>query len=250
MGLQRDRFTKKNTAWADWLSDEPAPQGGETRVHVPVSVRDSRATRLRQAGAQPAAKRTEQGGSSVSIQIHLPKIKLPKVKLPQVTRRQIAYWGSLCVVWVGLAVGVRASLELLDKNTGKTEVKGTTTEKSPAFKPLVSNQKTDADNLKQAYDPQRKLVSYNDAFSGAKFTVSQQPLPQKLKDSPAEILKAADTIQAKEHIETALGTLYIGTDEQAGVQRTMLVRKDLLVFIQSSKKLDNDTWKYYVETLR
>jgi hypothetical protein len=262
-GINRERFSrKKDQDWVDWLSDEANPADSGPRVHKPKSAAAAkppldtrRQERLRQAGLnRPLASQPPRphSAASISININLPKFRLPKVRVPW---KAVGRWAAFTVIVLGVGVGMRASLELLPGDTpGKRPGNGTAVvETKPSYQPLAPKDKQNLasnDPSISSYDPQRRLYSYNDIFLGARLTVSQQPIPESFKKDQSQIRKAADSIYAKEKIETALGPAYIGFDQKTNIQRTMLVYKDLLVFIQTDKKLDNDALKTYIETLR
>jgi hypothetical protein len=258
MGIDRNRFSRKKEedVWVDWLSDAPPPaQAVPPKQPQPSQhVAGGRGERLRHAGRSqsPATQQNTQQASdapAVSIQISIPKFHAPKFRVPW---RQVRYYGVLTVGCVVLAIGARASLGLLDKND-KPSVQGASTETAPTYKPAVPEEKKEvitADPSKSAYDAQRKLYAYKDQFMGAQLTVSQQPLPEAFKKNPADVVKAADSINAKEKFETAFGPAYKGYDEKAATERVVFVYRDLLMFVQSNKKFDSDTWKIYIEGLR
>jgi len=101
----------------------------------------------------------------------------------------------------------------------------------------------------QKYDAKRDLVTYTTTFSGVRLTVSQQALPANFDKDPAAILKTADSIRAKQMIETVRGPLYIATNDEAGDQLAVYASKDLLVLIHTDRKLDDESWKSFVEQL-
>lgn len=257
MGLKKKMlFGNKPSEWAAWLSDDPPPPTN-TQASPHRTVRpsvDTARERLRQAGMRHGvslaqANTQPRPSGAISILINLPKIRVPKVALPW---RSIRYWSIFALVVIVFGLGSRALLGMVwPKNPAKQPI--VTTQAKPTFAPLMSAKKqttaTDAQTPTQ-YDEKKNLLSFPDKILSADVTVSQQPAPASFKENPAKILAAADSIGAKDKIDTALGQAYIATDAKSGVQRVMLVHNDLLVFIQSSKKLDNETWKYYIETLR
>lgn len=274
---EMDKWNDEGTA--DWLSNAPPPtfrlklkpkpqsiarqpkptQGQEIQAHRQVRLRQER---LKQAGIGQAVsqqKRTpvaskKQSTGTISINISLPKFQMPKVTIPWVlVRKWGVVVGVVLVVFVGILVGLRLYLGSAPagKSDGSNTASGDTDK--PAYQPLAPKDKQNlasGDKSVSAYDPKRKLYTYNDNHEGVQLTVSQQPLPSSFKSDPIQIRKAADSIRATEEVDTALGMAYIGFDEQANVQRIMLIYRDLLVFIMTNKKLDKETIKSYVETLR
>lgn len=289
MGL-RDKFSRNKESemdkWsdadtADWLGDGPPPptfklklkpkpqsiarQPKPSQTEAAHRARQAqlrlRQERLRQAGlhrsspAQKAQQSPEKPAVKISIDLSLPKIKPPKIVIPwQLVRKWGIRTAIVLVVLVGLLAGIRLYLTSGMPETPK-EKGGTAVAKDakPTYKPLAPKDKPNlaaGDKSVSNYDAKRKLYSYNDNYQGNRLTVSQQPLPKSFSSDPVQIRKAADSIKADEEVDTALGMVYIGFDEKANVQRMMLVYRDLLIFILSGKRLDNETIKTYVESLR
>lgn len=102
----------------------------------------------------------------------------------------------------------------------------------------------------QKYDAKRDLVTYTTTFSGVRLTVSQQLIPAKFAKDPAALMKTADSIRATQRIDTRRGALYIATNEQAGNQLAVFTTKELLILIQTDRKLDDASWKSFIEQLQ
>jgi hypothetical protein len=126
------------------------------------------------------------------------------------------------------------------------ETAAAATRTAPDYKPLVpSAEKATA----SSYDSKRNMVSYNVTFSGARMTVSQQGLPANFTTDPSAIMKAADSIKATQQIETNRGMLFIATHEEAGDQLALIADKDVLIFIHADKKVEDATWKSFIDLL-
>jgi hypothetical protein len=275
---EMDKWSDAGTA--DWLNDAPPPafklklkpkpqsiarQPKPAHTEAAHQARQTqlrlRQERLRQAGlnrsaaTQKAQQAPEKQAVKISIDLSLPKPKIPKVVIPWPLVRK---WGIraaiVLVVLVGSLVALRIYLTSGAPETSKDKGGATAAkETKPTYKPLAPKDKQNlasGDKSISNYDAKRKLYSYNDNYEGNQLTVSQQPLPKSFSSDPIQIRKAADSIRADEEVDTALGMVYIGFDEQANVQRMMLVYRDLLIFILSGKRMDNETIKTYVESLR
>lgn len=277
---EMDKWSDAGTA--DWLGDGPPPPAFKLKLKPkPQSVARQpkpahmdamhqarqaqlrlRQERLRQAGvrhspaAAPGTKKSSEtpAVTKISIDLSLPKIRAPKIVIP---RQLVRKWGIrvaiVLVVLAGLLVALRLYLTSGAPETAKDKGESTASETKPPYHPLAPKDKPNlaaGDKSVSAYDAKRKLYSYNDNFEGNQLTVSQQPLPKSFSSDPIQIRKAADSIKADDEVDTALGMVYIGFDEQANIQRMMLVYRDLLVFILSNKKMDKESIKNYVELLR
>lgn len=136
---------------------------------------------------------------------------------------------------------------------GKTDTKKPTataaaaTRTAPDYQPLVPATEKATET---SYDGKRDMVAYNANFSGARLIVSQQSLPESFTKDPSAIMKAADSIKATQQIETAKGLLYVATNEDAGYQLAIIADRSVLIFIQSNQKLNEVTWKAFIDQLQ
>jgi hypothetical protein len=126
----------------------------------------------------------------------------------------------------------------------KTVEAATRTE--PDYKPLVL---ADQKLTTESYDGKRNMVGYTTNFSGVRVTVSEQSLPANFTRDPASLFRAADSIGAKQHIDTAYGTVYVATRDIDSSQMAVFAGKNVLVFIHTDKKMDDVSWKSFVEQL-
>lgn len=157
---------------------------------------------------------------------------------------------ALLVPVILLAIGyvvVGGDIVARDKTPVATKPAAAAEKTEPAYRPLIpSAEKASATK----YDGKRDLVTYTTNFSGAKLTVSQQPLPANFSKDSQAIAKAADSIKATQQIDTDKGTIYIATNAEAGDQMALFAGKQTLVFIHSASKLDDVSWKSFVELLQ
>jgi hypothetical protein len=277
---EMDKWSDEGTA--DWLGNTPPPPAFKLKLKSkpqsiarqpkPIPAQNTRQARQQMHLRQERLRRAEvaqgQGGmprqkqapaapvnqpmDTISININLPKFQLPKVTIPW---PKIRKWGvvaaAVLLVFAGSLLAIRFYLGVgSDRADGTNSAAGESDK--PSYQPIAPKDKQNlasGDDSVSAYDPKRKLYTFNDNYQGTQLTISQQPLPKSFKSDPIQIRKAADSIRATEEVDTALGMAYIGFDEQANVQRIMLIYRDLLVFIMTNKKLDKETIKTYIETL-
>lgn len=239
------------------------PSSRESTAH-PSSVRRER---LRQAGlgtSKPSndvapAVRGSAKQTTFALHITVPKLSWKWFRLPHYTRpsvAQVRYWGVFTVVVIGIGIGARGLVEWRtlgagDIGAGNPAVQGAGTGKAPSFSPVFPSSRKEAlAKTKHTYDSGRQLYSYQDSFEGAAITVSQQPLPTDIKKNPATLKDIAAKIGATEKVDTAFGSAYIATSPNKSSQRVVAVYRDLLLFVETVKAYDAETWKFYLESLR
>jgi hypothetical protein len=193
-------------------------------------------------------------GPGISITVQLPALKRPtpqkltaKVPGSAAPRKKRVFWPVLAVpVILFIAFVVFAGP---DKHTKKAPAApvAAADRTEPDYKPLLPS--ADAAST-PSYDAKRNLVTYTATFSGARLTISQQALPSNFTKDPTAVMKAADSIKATDHIETAKGILYVGTNEAAGDQMALFADKTVLVFVHSDRRLDEASWKAFIELLQ
>lgn len=90
---------------------------------------------------------------------------------------------------------------------------------------------------------------YVDTIKGTTVRVSEQSLPESFKnDTGKQIADLAKEYNATTTIEASGTTVYIG-DSAKGPQSVIFTKKNLLILITSEKKIGNDDWKRYIESL-
>jgi hypothetical protein len=185
-------------------------------------------------------------GVAVSINLSLPKAKLPK--LPY---KRIGLASAAMVLVVGVFIFASSRYTAYQKH--REEAKALQSA-SPdiAFKPLVpaDKAKQTGQSLGYNYDAEKQLLGFTDKYEGASLTISQQPLPDAFKTDSNSLNKAAQSINAKEVVDTGKGIVYISTNKNGVEQIIVFNTKDLLVFVRSDKKLSKDQWGTYVDQLK
>ncbi len=277
---------KKNgeddSAWLDWLSDSASAEPVELAEATPKTLRppvqpkggrvlDLRAVPKRSKKATSAERRnfdtaltTEQSmrqprsfgatrqrkkDPTVSISIHIPKPQLPKLHVPWVRLRA---WLIVGAVVCAALFGGKLLQGQLAKPKQKAIEPPVVVQAELGYRPLVPGARaaTEAAPSKPVFNEQRKLYTFHDTLSGANLTIDQQAIPPKLKDNPAEIKKVADKLHASESFTTSQGKVYMFTDEHSGAQRLMLANGKMLMFLQSTKKVETVDWVTYIQTLQ
>ncbi len=94
------------------------------------------------------------------------------------------------------------------------------------------------------------VYAYTDTITNVPVTVSEQPLPDSFKNDVsnqvatlAKSYSATDQITASNNIK-----VYVGTSSK-GPQSVILTKNNLLILIKSQKKIDDSSWKKYVDSL-
>lgn len=199
---------------------------------------------------------TRYPGQGVSITVQIPPLRRPKLesdvsatkRAGKGLRRPLLILPVLLLVGAFVLFGVDSIDPLVaspKKVTGTSVAAAERTE--PAYQPLVpSAEKASATK----YDAKRDLVSYTTTFSGSRITVSQQPLPASFSKDNDALKKAADSITATQQLDTDNGPLYIATKEDTNDQMALYASQDVLLFIHADRKLDDVSWKSFVELLQ
>ena len=286
MGKKNPQFSKSQ-AWLDWLSDN-SPEGVShtaqpvrsqpTRPHISGARRTTanhvapvgrtlglspamftartpeaavghpgrsqtikRSSKAMPKSSQPrlhAAKQTDDG--SIAIHIDLPKFQLPPIHVPW---KKVFKWGSVVVVVAVIIIGTPS---LIRHQTEQQKKKAATTAAStPAYAPLKPEKQVSG----AQYDNKRKLYKYNDTYKGLTITVSQQPLPENLRDDPLKVKQLAESLGTVESYETTNGIAYIATGQESNTQRVVVVHRQLLIFLQTNGTLSPVDWVSYVQNL-
>lgn len=92
------------------------------------------------------------------------------------------------------------------------------------------------------------VYAYIDTIDGTEIRISQQEVPESLKtEQDTKLADVANDFQATDIIQIDDMKVYHGfTDRYGGVQSLVFVKKDVMVFISSAKKLSDDTWAGYI----
>ncbi len=258
MGIDLGRFkSKKNDEWVDWLADDPVPASIRGRMRAKAVQEASRPVGRRLNQSQPSgAEKTEKGASkpaAVSIHISIPKVKLqkPDLKIPPqlLKHKKWLISGAACLVIVVGAMGALFVIKDEKKDEGGPAVLAENQQKADFAYSLPKGNPDDIDGDVR-YNAERKLVNFKDSIGGVEITISQQPLPEAFKeDTDNKVKKLAADFSATKAITTANPTAYLGTSVE-GPQTVIFTKKDLLVFILSTKSIDEHDWAEYITNLQ
>lgn len=258
MGIDLGRFrsNKDKDEWVDWLADDPVPASIRNKMRSQAVQQASRpiVRRVGESTTTPEVKKDSTAPATVSINISIPRFNLKKPTItipPQLLnyRKQIIGGAAVLV----LVSGVTTTL-LMTRSDGKksSDTPGVLSENDQKADFDYSLPKGNSEGLDGAvkFNAERKVVNFRDSIGGIAITISQQPLPAGFKeDTDAKVKKLAEEFSATKTIATANPTSYIGTSEK-GPQTVIFSKKNLLVFIQSTKKIDDHDWAEYITNLK
>jgi hypothetical protein len=191
----------------------------------------------------------------IAISLALPKVSLLRPfrrlrsALKQLFRWQIAVISAVIVIAiVGWLVGVPS---LRSPVTGKSAATISQAVVKPTFKTLAPNGALTTTVSKAiTYDQSKKVASFEDTINGVQITVSMQPLPDSVKpDVSANVQKIAEGFAANTKLNVSSGDAYLGTSEK-GPQSIVGDKNNLLVFMYSSTKIDQQAWANYFNALK
>lgn len=124
---------------------------------------------------------------------------------------------------------------------------------TPEFGTLLPNGKSikELGGWKRVSPPEAAPVfAYSDKVGDVSIAVSQQSLPDDLKDDTAsQMTELAKSFNATDKLTTNNGTIiYIGTSAR-GPQSVILNIDNLLILIKSTDKIEDEYWAKYVDSL-
>lgn len=207
--------------------------------------RRQRRTEIPRRSDSRTVTRTNQQGLSITVQLPLRRTKQPYAAIPLWRR---LFRQPLVYMPLGLILLVAAAVIMQAGGHGPADKPVVTAERTaPDFKPLEPSAEKASE---PRYDPKRNMVSYTTNFSGSRITVSQQRLPAHFAKDSKALIRAADSINAKQKLDTAKGPLYIASNEKGNDQMALIALADVLLFIHADRQLDESSWKAFVELLK
>lgn len=192
--------------------------------------------------------RTSAQGLSITVQI--PPLRRPKA--PQDTDgarhpRKLLRPFILAPVILLIAGGIVAFMIFRPQAAGHVTMVSAAKRTEPDYHPLVPS---GTQATSPSYDGTKNLVSYGTTFSGARITVSEQSLPATFAADGGALKRAADSINATTKVDTGHGLLYATTADKDTGQMALYAGTAVLVFAHADKKLDDTTWKSFVDVLQ
>lgn len=100
------------------------------------------------------------------------------------------------------------------------------------------------------YDKEKNFAKYDDEISGAKITVSQQPLPDSFKeDVGKELERVSKNFGATEKLSVDNGSYAYYGQSASGPQTIIYVKNDVLMFIRTQREIDKASILVYLNNL-
>jgi len=243
-----------------WLDDTGWGLPHRSVNNIPIESEQPAATRPRRdealasdTSAAPVIKK--EAGQEMVVSLHL---SLPKIRLPQFGRlyrahkkRVLAGVGVVAMLGVITTGGnyIMQRRQAIVDNTPKTAVEQALAQAH--FTPLVpldaASENSEA-RTSYKYDAEKQVLGYSTQVTNATITVSQQQLPAQFQ-TPAELAKLAQSINASDSIETQNGTAYIATDPKTNYQTALFATKEVLVFLRSNQRVDAEDWRVFINQL-
>ena len=94
------------------------------------------------------------------------------------------------------------------------------------------------------------VFAYVDTIGGVAASVSQQPIPNDLKnDTDAKLRTIALASNATRTIDAGGIKVYLGASSE-GPQSAIFIKDQLLILIKATATVDDDDWKSYIDSLR
>lgn len=186
------------------------------------------------------------------IRIHFKHLKILAGKHTLITLLVLV--SIVCIVCLTVLVtnliSSRSSSSDNHENTESSSSKGILVPGTPKYKILLPANKS-IDQLGGGWirNDSQNLFVYVDKIGTTKINVSEQPLPENLKDNTVEEVETiAKTYNITERINIGQTAVYIGTFDK-GLQRIIFSKSDLLILMTSNDNLTNDEWIQYISSM-
>lgn len=190
----------------------------------------------------------------VNLKLAVPRLKPPDLRKFYRQHKKHLLGAAGIAGFTLVLIGTFKAIDIY-RTSHKTNKPASAEERATqSFNPLIP-----LENLKDAagdqvepeyaFDDEKKVLGYSTEYNGAVLTLSQQALPEKLKSNQGELALLAQSIGAGRTLDTQKGTAYISAGSKDKTQRAVFATDEVLVFIQASKVLDDDEWKFYINQL-
>lgn len=209
-----------------------------TEAKQPPSIKDF-------TSEQRRGRPSPTGGVSVTVNIPA----LGRASFLALLKRLFLLALVVGAAWLLLKGGQYALAEFGDKGSSGPASSEAATRTEANFTPLIPSDNSTAAGIEPRYDGKRNLVTYTVTFSGVRLTVSQQPLPENFATDKNALLRAAESIKAKQKFDTAKGPVYVASNEDSKDQLAVFAGADVLVFFHAAGTLGEPSWKAFVEQL-
>ncbi len=162
---------------------------------------------------------------------------------------------ALVCLGAALIIGVMTAILVARYNAEHSPIRGSVHAQgeTPPFSAVLPKDRTiDALGGWQKLTPPKgaSYYVYVDKIDEVPINVSQQPLPESLKnDTDTKIASLAKDYNATTKLDADGTTAYLGTSAK-GPQSVILTKDDLLILIKSEKKIQNNSWVRYISSLK
>jgi len=185
----------------------------------------------------------------IAVSISLPDLSPSRLKKWRLSSRLIKRMAI--VAGLGLIVGLMVLTPKIINSNDKiaTESSAGGTKSIPkSFAELTPEETANVTN--ERYDSSRGFYTFNDRYRGGNVTVTEQQLPDDVRDNAEKGKQLAQSVGATDDYETTQGMLYLTLSDTKTAQRAVLLHRQLLVFIQSTEPMTPTTWVDYVQSLQ
>ena len=186
-----------------------------------------------------------------------------KVKKRKITKEHVIF---VSVAFLGIVMGltgilVRQYAGHSSRQTSKDKVTAKTAQAKTAVLGAASTGTPDFATVKpsssvpvqMSFDSERQIAVFRDTFGGNDITITQQPYPEKLKNTANGLEALAKSLNDFSKLDTfstsSKGMVYMAT-LKSGKQTLIFVVGDVMVFLNSSNTLAEEQWVVYIESLK
>ncbi len=215
----------------------------DQRMHDFLSKQPLAAKQPEKATQKPSNRK------EIAVSISLPDLSPSRLKKWRLSSRLIKRMAI--VAGLGLIVGLMVLTPKIINSNDKiaTESSAGGTKSIPkSFAELTPEETANVTN--ERYDSSRGFYTFNDRYRGGNVTVTEQQLPDDVRDNAEKGKQLAQSVGATDDYETTQGMLYLTLSDTKTAQRAVLLHRQLLVFIQSTEPMTPTTWVDYVQSLQ
>ncbi|MCA9327815.1 hypothetical protein KDA14_04775 [Candidatus Saccharibacteria bacterium] len=240
--------------WDDWLgqndskSKEQKKGDADSRALDDFGLRSGEKTALQRKPTVKKPQREAEDDTAISIEIRMPHVRIPK---PHIPWRRLRPWGITAAVVLVLLLGGKFLVEhTLPKKKAPTTPSSVQAVLDLGYKPILPVKSDGTKTPTLTRNPEKNVYSFYDTYLDSNLTVDQQALPKNFRGNAQAIEDLASSLQAKDSFTTTIGTAHIYTDEKSGAQRLFVYNDKMLMFIQSTKTIDDASWVEYIQSMQ
>jgi hypothetical protein len=194
-----------------------------------------------------------------TIAITVPSLKVPSRLSLKILPKKYIIAGTIALISIAIVLvfwpnNKPADTISSDGGTNNPQVAGDITYKVNPDYAIMSPDGKGVDDLGgyALITPQNepnKAYAYADKINGIPIKVSQQKLPDSIKQDALKLQDLASQFNANDKIEVDDRTAFVGTSVN-GPQSVIFAREDIMVLIASDAKIPNQDWVKYLGNLR